>query len=76
MDICVFLLCTDSKILKQMPKILKMPNLNITNDYIENFKKADNTFKYQIVFDPIQRKLVSLHSYENEHVANDLAYAG
>ncbi len=59
-----------------MPKILKMPNLNITNEYIENFKKADKTFKYQIVFDPRQRKLVSLHSYESQDETEDLTYAG
>ena len=59
-----------------MPKVLKMPNLTITSEYIENFKKADKTFKYQIVFDPRQRKLVSLQCYDDEDVNEDLTYAG
>ena len=64
------------KILKQMPKVLKMPNLIITNDYIENFKRADNTFKYQIVFDPLCKKQVSLHSYQDDITKEELTYAG
>lgn len=60
-----------------MPKVLKMPNLIISNDYIESFKKADKTFKYQIVFDPLKRKLVSLHTYGPEIDSNeDVSYAG
>ena len=60
-----------------MPKVLKMPNLIITNEYIESFKKADKTFKYQIVFDPLQRKLVSLHPYGPEiDPSEDITDAG
>lgn len=60
-----------------MPQNLKMSNLVITQDYIENFKKADKTFKYQIVFDPIKRQLVSLHEYGSDIVENEnLSYAG
>lgn len=60
-----------------MPKTLKMPSLIITNDYIESFKKADKTFKYQIVFDPLKRKQVSLNPYGAEIVSNeDLTFAG
>lgn len=62
--------------LKQIPKVLKMPNLNISAEYIENFKKADKTFKYQIVFDPIARKMVSLHPYEDDDEKEDLSFAG
>ena len=64
------------KILKQMPKILKMPNLIVSNEYIESFKKADKTFKYQIVFDPILKKLVSLNPYQDDVDSSDLQYAG
>ena len=55
-----------------------MPNLVIKNEYIENFKKADNTFKYQIVFDPLQRKQVSLNPYDDDQLSSneDLSYAG
>ena len=49
-----------------MPKTLKMPSLIVTNEYIQKFIRADKTFKYQIVFDPLQKKLVSLHPYGSE----------
>jgi len=65
-----------SKILKQMPKVLKMPNLIVSNEYIENFKKADNTFKYQIVFDPRARKQVPLNPYDENISSDDFPYAG
>lgn len=68
--------CT-KKILRQMPKALKMPSLVITEQYVENFKRADKTFKYQITFDPLKRKLASLHPYSAEIVQiEDLSYAG
>ena len=55
-----------------------MPNLAITNEYIENFKRADKTFKYQIVFDPLNRKLASLNPYESDVNLGDedLSFAG
>jgi exonuclease-1 len=60
-----------------MPKFLKMPNLNITNEYIEMFKRADNTFKHQIVFDPLKRKLLPISPYMNQiEELEDLSYAG
>lgn len=60
-----------------MPKTLKMPSLSVTPQYIESFKRADKTFKYQIVFDPLQRKLVPSNPYADDLVAEeDLSYAG
>ena len=60
-----------------MPKALNMPNLTITSDYIEKFKKADKTFKYQIVFDPLKSKLVSSNPYGDDvKTDEDLTYAG
>ena len=60
-----------------MPKTLKMPNLPITPQYIENFKRADRTFKYQIVFDPLQRKLVPSNPYGDDTFdGEDLTFAG
>jgi hypothetical protein len=60
-----------------MPQHLKMPNLSITQDYIENFKKADKTFKYQVVFNPLLRKLVPLNDYDRDISENeDLSFAG
>jgi exonuclease-1 len=61
-----------------MPKFLKMPGLIVKNEYIESFKRADNTFKFQIVFDPLKRKLVPINAYENQidPSSEDLSYAG
>ncbi len=54
-----------------------MPNLNITKDYIDSFVKADKTFKYQVVFDPLKKKLVPLSDYGQEINENEnLEYAG
>jgi exonuclease 1 len=59
-----------------MPKVLKMPKLIVSNEFIENFKRADNTFKYQIVFDPITRKQVPLNPYNENLSSEDFPYAG
>jgi len=49
----------------------------LTDEYIEKFIKADKTFKYQVVFDPIQRKRIPLNPYQAEIEENeDLSYAG
>lgn len=58
-----------------MGQYLKM-NLIIPEEYVEGFIKANNTFLYQLVFDPIQRKVVPLNPYA-EHIDPDtLSYAG
>ena len=63
--------------MKQMPKALNMPKLTISSDYIESFKNADKTFKYQVVFDPLKSKLVSINSYGDDvKTDEDLTYAG
>ena len=65
------------KILKSIPKTLKMPNLSITQTYIDSFIKAEKTFKYQVVFDPLKRKLVSGTHYQEDVIeGEDLTYAG
>ena len=42
-----------------------MWTLVITDEYRENFVKADKTFRYQLVYDPIQRKQVPLNEVES-----------
>jgi hypothetical protein len=50
-----------------------MPNLSITQTYIDNFIKAEKTFKYQSVFDPLKRKLVlGTHFQEDVIEGEDL----
>lgn len=43
-----------------------MWTLVVTDEYRDNFLKADRTFKYQLVYDPIQRRQVPLYECENE----------
>lgn len=38
-----------------------MPNLQVTQDYRDKFLEADAMFKYQAVFDPITRTVVTLN---------------
>jgi len=59
-----------------MPSLLKMPGLQVTPDYIDAFHRADNSFLYQLVFDPIHRKLVPLNPYPDNIEPAELHYAG
>ena len=45
-------------------------------EYIEGFVKADNTFLYQLVFDPLTRAQCPLNPYPPEIDENELDYAG
>lgn len=59
-----------------MPSTLKMPNLQVTVDYIDGFIRAENSFLYQLVFDPLKRKLVPLNPYPDDIDPAELQYAG
>ncbi|KRT81722.1 hypothetical protein AMK59_6260 [Oryctes borbonicus] len=48
-------------VLLKLPSYLKLPNVVVTDDYREGFMIADATFKHQLVFDPVKRKLLPLH---------------
>lgn len=60
--------------LRHLPLYLNMNNLSVTNDYRDDFVQADSTFKYQLVYDPITRKLVTLTEPPEGYVHNN--YAG
>ncbi|KAI8785058.1 exonuclease 1 [Biomphalaria glabrata] len=64
-----------TQLLKKLPTYLKM-NLTVPEDYIEGFIKAENTFLYQLVYDPLKRKLCPLNPYPPGIKAEDLDYAG
>ncbi len=65
------------KILFKIPNYLQMTKrVKITQEYVDDFIRADNTFKYQLVFCPLKRKLVPLTPYENDINIEDLKYAG
>ena len=57
--------------------MVSLPTTNtVSDDYIESFVRADRTFLYQLVFDPLLRKLVPLTPIPEEIANEDLIYAG
>lgn len=57
----------------KLPVNLQMWTLEVSNSYRNAFVEADRTFKYQLVYDPIQRKQVPLTETEdNEFVGEKL----
>ncbi|NXX80907.1 EXO1 Exonuclease, partial [Urocolius indicus] len=63
------------KVIKKMGQYLKM-NITVSEEYIQGFTRANNTFLYQLVFDPVRRKLVPLNAYEDDIDPETLIYAG
>ncbi|XP_076021296.1 exonuclease 1 [Genypterus blacodes] len=63
------------KVIRKMGQYLKM-NLVIPDEYIDGFVKANNTFLYQLVFDPVRRKVVPLNPYPEHIDPATLGYAG
>jgi len=64
------------QLVRKIPSTLKMSNLQVPVDYVDGFFRAENSFLYQLVFDPIQRKLVPLNPYPDDIDPRDLYYAG
>lgn len=63
------------QILSKLPSYLNMRQIVVTNEYKEEFMVALATFKHQIVFDPLTRKLIHLTDPEScgtpkEHCRN------
>lgn len=61
--------------LPKLPRVLNLKNIVVTNEYRNDFMIADATFRHQIVFDPIARKLTFLTDPEvagtdPEHLCN------
>ncbi|XP_039563197.1 exonuclease 1 [Passer montanus] len=63
------------KVIKKMGQYLKM-NITVPEEYIQGFTRANNTFLYQLVFDPVNRKLVPLNAYGDDIDPEALTYAG
>ncbi|NWT86223.1 EXO1 Exonuclease, partial [Lanius ludovicianus] len=63
------------KVIKKMGQYLKM-NITASEEYIQGFTRANNTFLYQLVFDPVIRKLVPLNAYGDDIDPETLTYAG
>ena len=67
---CKFIMMTEednlAKCLLKMPYYLKMKQLTVTDEYIEGVLKAEATFKYMYVYDPLARKTVRLTTLTDE----------
>lgn len=48
----------------------------VPDDYEKSFKQADETFLYQLVFDPVSMKLVPLNELPEDLQPGDLEFAG
>ncbi|KAM9466429.1 exonuclease 1 [Clarias gariepinus] len=62
-------------VIRKIGQYLKM-NITVPDEYIDGFVKANNTFLYQLVFDPINRKVVPLNPYPENLDLSKLSYAG
>ncbi|XP_062863341.1 exonuclease 1 [Trichomycterus rosablanca] len=63
------------KVIRKIGQYLKM-NISVPDEYVEGFVKANNTFLYQLVFDPVRRKVVPLNPYPENIDPAALGYAG
>ena len=63
------------QVIRKMGQYLKM-SVAVPEEYLQGFTKADNTFLYQLVFDPLQRKVVPLNPYPEHLDPSTLSYAG
>ncbi|CAH1791053.1 unnamed protein product [Owenia fusiformis] len=63
-------------VIRKLPTTLKMSQLIVPQDYIDAFFRANNTFLYQLVFDPLERRLRPLNDYPPDINRADLDYAG
>ncbi|XP_059215191.1 exonuclease 1 isoform X2 [Centropristis striata] len=63
------------KVIRKMGQYLKM-DLVVPEQYIEGFIRANNTFLYQLVFDPVKRRVVPLNAYPEHMDPATLSYAG
>ncbi|CAG9793707.1 unnamed protein product [Diatraea saccharalis] len=58
--------------LKKLPSFFNRSSLIVTDEYRENFLKAEATFKHQYVYDPLERKMVRLTEPDDEDVEQAL----
>ena len=54
------------QVLKKLPTYLRMPSLEVTEEYREGFMRAVNTVLHQLVFCPRERKLRPLNEPEGQ----------
>lgn len=65
------------RILPRLPRYLNMSNLKIKKEFIADFIRAENTFLYQIVYDPRLRRQRPLNDYPaSDGTAEDEDFVG
>ncbi|XP_041468401.1 exonuclease 1-like isoform X2 [Lytechinus variegatus] len=64
------------QVIKRMATTLKMKSTTVTPEYMEGFQQANNTFLYQLAYDPNKKKLQPLTPYPPEVGPSMLTYAG
>ncbi|KAJ8665103.1 hypothetical protein QAD02_006765 [Eretmocerus hayati] len=62
--------------LQRLGSSLNMKSLTVTKEYRDNFMRALVTFKHQLVYCPLRRKQVRLHSPPPDVTEEQLKYAG
>lgn len=65
--------CVSLQVIKSLRLDAKM---QVPADYEQSFKQADETFLYQLVFDPLSENLVPLNELPEGLKPGDLQFAG
>uniref|UniRef100_A0A0A1X711 Exonuclease 1 n=1 Tax=Zeugodacus cucurbitae TaxID=28588 RepID=A0A0A1X711_ZEUCU len=65
MKACKFMLMTEEedmwKALRKLPAYLKMKKLEVDDEYIEQFHKAEATFRHMYIYNPLERRMERLN---------------
>jgi len=67
------------QVLKRIPAYLNMPKLSVSDEYVEGFVQANQTFLYQIVFDTKTKRFRPLNDYpakDDASLPEKLDFAG
>uniref|UniRef100_A0A1I8EVM4 Exonuclease 1 n=1 Tax=Wuchereria bancrofti TaxID=6293 RepID=A0A1I8EVM4_WUCBA len=59
------------QVLPRLPRYLNKNSLKVTKQFIDDFIRAENTFLYQIVFDPVERRQRPLNEYPLNQQSNE-----
>lgn len=59
------------QVLPRLPRYLNMSSIKVKKEFIEDFIRAENTFLYQIVYDPSERRQRPLHDYPRNEDEDD-----
>uniref|UniRef100_A0A1A9UDX7 Exonuclease 1 n=1 Tax=Glossina austeni TaxID=7395 RepID=A0A1A9UDX7_GLOAU len=66
---CKFMLLTEednaSRALKKLPQYLNMKKLEVNEEYIDSFLKAEATFRHMFIYNPFARRMQRLNDLED-----------